>query len=178
MMGAAPQVIVPLEPGAFYTATQVGGFEDTLTGLKFQGHKVRVDPLTREILEVVELAVPRQLPHAKIVISYERKNGRGDPQRVENEVYFDEVEDTDLTGGLFLAIQTGVLKQVPEDVMRKRFPELWEARSEHLVFRRDESPAIPMRDLLADAERKMDEARRKVRELDARPNVTRKEQSC
>ncbi len=169
-MSTAPITIVPLEPGAFYVATQPGAFEDTLTKLKFEGYKCRVDPLTRAILEVVELAVPKQLPHSKIVVTFERKNGRGDPQRCETEVAFDEPEDTDLTGGLFLAIQTGVLKQVPDSEMQRRWPDLWEARSERLVFRRDETPAVPMRDLIADQERKMDEARKRAREMDARPN--------
>lgn len=135
----------PLIPGAFYQGIMPGGFSDSLTGLHIPGPKAIIDgPLRRETIALTDLPDPIQIPHTKIVIDL-NESGKS---RKEIEVPFNEHDETPLHDAFQLALGTGIIRMVPDDVVEEKYPGAWAKRIEHYVWQTDKAkqqrPAMEM----------------------------------
>lgn len=142
-----------LEPGGFYQSTDPGGWSDSVTGLHIPGPKVTVDQERRTIVAVSELPDPIQIPTHKL--SYDLKD-----RNVEVECAFNRADESPIHDGLQMALNTGIIRQVPDDVVKERYPQAWAKHQDKILFSRDREKVTPMLDLIEDAEKKMDAARK------------------
>lgn len=142
-----------LQPGAFYQSTDPGGFTDSTTGLHIPGPKVKVDDERRQIIEITSLPDPIQLPTHKI--SYDMKD-----RKLEVECEFNRVDEAPIHDGLQMALNTGIIRAIPDEVVKERYPKAWAKRQEKIVFSRDHEKVVPMLDLIEAAEAKLDAARK------------------
>ena len=150
-----------LEPGSFVVSDQPGGFTDTATEIHVNGVKVEVEPHTRRILSVTELALPIQIPTHRRV--RERKNPN-DPRSeiIEKEIGFCEKDQNGQTivEGLEAALSTGAIRKMDDEDVERHFPEIWKARFERSVWTAPGSTkAAPMAELISQAEQRQFEER-------------------
>ncbi|MHB8590787.1 MAG: hypothetical protein ACYDBO_02230 [Vulcanimicrobiaceae bacterium] len=142
-----------LQPGGYYQSTDPGGFTDSTTGLHIPGPKVKVDDERRQVIEVTSLPDPLQVPTHKI--SYDMKD-----RKLQIECAFNRVDETPIHDGLQMALNTGIIRLIPDEVVKERYPKAWAKRQEKIVFSRDHEKTVPMLDLIEDAEKKLDAARK------------------
>lgn len=139
-----PAMFEAVKPGDFYIGVFPGHFTCPITGIIFRGPKVRMGGSTGlEILAVDSMPDPVQIPHFKHIIEVDSRGVRH-----ERDVDFDRSGDDAIHEAIQLAIVTGQIKHVPEDVMMKHFPAAYEKRQEKIVYsrvRRD----VSMEDLTA-----------------------------
>jgi hypothetical protein len=135
-----------LQPGAFYQCVQPGGFGDSLTGIFIPGPKAELDGSTkRTVVTLTDLPEPVQLPHMKLIVKT-KESGKGTE---EVEVPFNEADEQPVHEAFMLALATEIIRLVPDEEMEEHYPETWEAREEHLVWRHaNTSKAEPMINLL------------------------------
>jgi hypothetical protein len=132
---AGPIAIEHMIPGAFVTCPTPGGWTDSATRLHVPGPIVEVSNDTeRRIVGIAELRPPVQLFHAKKRVTFERKRPSAEPEKIVTVVPFDEEDEFNVHGGLWLAIQTGAIRHVSDEEMQRDWPEQWAARKENLVF--------------------------------------------
>lgn len=142
-------------PGAFYQGCFPGGFSDSVTGIHVPGPIVFVNnEAERMITGVASLPDPVQMPHVKLVLDFIDKDRK---DRKWIEAPFDRQDTAPLHEALALALGTGIIRELPDEEVERRYPDAWAKRSSHLVFdpnaNRDETP---MRDLIAEHEKVMD----------------------
>lgn len=165
------RLIERIEPGGFYQGVYAGGFTDATTSLHVPGPIVNIDATrNRQVVSISSLPDPIQIPHKKIVFESKDKDGK---VRTEIEVDFDRLDEQPLHDGLFQALQTGIIRQVPDEDVEELYPNAWAARKSHLVFSR-ESSVQPMSELIEAHEASLVEALEKAKEsvkvLAAKPN--------
>lgn len=151
-------VRVPVDGGDFVTSRQPGHFTDPLTGIKIFGPKAIVDEITREVVEFTDIPDPVQLPTFKM--SPDAKD------RSEwNAIGFFDADDLNVHDAIWLAVQTGILEVVPDEVVKASFPAAWAARREWTYEpRSDARAAVKAESLLDLYERARDEHMRTARE--------------
>lgn len=130
-----------LTPGAFIVCTQIGGFADPSTSLFIPGPKAITEPITRSVVELVEFPDPVQLPHRRMTL--DEKTGEW------LEVAFNHVDSLNSQDCLQLALDTGILRIVDDEIVRESFPNAWAKRKDRVVFdpREKNRPTTALLDL-------------------------------
>ncbi len=144
-----------LEPGGFYQGLLPGGFTCVSTHIHIPGPKVEFkDEFSREIKAFKEIPEPVQIPHSRFI---NEKNDDG--------VYIEKLVDFNTTykpvhEALMYAVQTGVIRYVPDDEMAEKYPDTYADRQTKLIWREKSSkPAKSSRQLLDEAEQENQYAR-------------------
>jgi hypothetical protein len=147
---------VSLEEGGFYQGVLPGGFSDVKSLISFPGPKVEFkDEFSREILAFKEIPEPVQIPHVKIS---KEKNDRGILEERENS--FLSMDQDSLHQGILDALQTGVIRYVPDDEMAEKYPETWANRQVKKTWRGpNDKPQKSAHQLVDEAEQSDDYAR-------------------
>lgn len=115
-------VRVPVDGGDFVTCRQAGHWTDPITGIKVLGPNAIVDDVTREIVAFTNIPDPIQLPTSKM---------SANPKDLSDEwreIPFFDADASNVHDGLWLAVQTGVLEVVPDEVVQESFPAAWAKR--------------------------------------------------
>lgn len=145
---------INLEPGGFYQGVQPGGFTCVQTQIHIPGPKVEFkDEFSREILAFKEIPEPIQIPHLKAVTEKDENSG------LMKEVFrdFNAMDNWRIHEALMYALQTGVIRYVPDDEMADKYPESWKNKKEKIVWRsKSDKPDKSMRQLLDEAEQNDD----------------------
>lgn len=151
-------VRIPVDGGDFVTSRQPGHFTDSLTGISIAGPKAILDEVTREVVAFRDIPDPVQLPTFKM--SPDAKD------RSEwNAIGFFDADDLNVHDAIWLAVQTGILVVVPDEVVKASFPAAWSARREWTYEpRSDARAAVKAESLLDLYERARDEHMRTARE--------------
>ncbi|SRR6266700_6522506 len=141
---------ISIENGGFYQGITPGGFPDVQTHIKVPGPKVEfVDAFSREIKAFKEIPEPVQFPHFKIVLEKNERSGL--LEEIERDFNAMDIDPIHL--GLLFALQTGVIRYVPEYEMQEKYPDTWAKRSLKLVWRNaSDKPEKTNRQLLDEAE--------------------------
>jgi hypothetical protein len=136
--------------GAFYQGLYPGGFSDSLTGIHIPGPRANVDDSNkREIINFIDIPEPVQLPHFKIVLEV----SDGGKTRKEVEVDFNANDEQPVHEAFQLALSTGVIRLVADEIMEEKYPETWAMRKEKYVWRDfNTKPQRPVTDLFEEAE--------------------------
>ncbi len=139
-----------LEPGGFYQGVTIGGFTDVETRIVVPGPKAEFkDAFSREIKAFVEVPEPIQIPHVKIVIEKSERSGM--LEEIQRD--FNSMDNERIHEGLLYALQTGVIRYVPDDEMAEKYPETWTGRETKKTWRRaTDKPEKSSRQLLDEAE--------------------------
>jgi len=146
-----------LEPGGFYQGVLPGGFTCSQTQINVPGPKVEFkDDFSREIKAFKEIPEPIQIPHYKAATEKDENSG------LMKEVLrdFNAMDNWRIHEALMYALQTGVIRYVPDDEMLEKYPETFSARNPKLVWRaKSDKPEKSMRLLLDEAEQSDEFAR-------------------
>lgn len=145
--GISMQMLVP---GAFYQCVQPGGFGCSLTGIHIPGPRAILDGTTKRVITALtDVPEPVQIPHKKLVIEIS-ESGK---IRKEVEKDFNEADEQPVHEALQLALATEIIRMVSQEEMQEIYPETWEARDEHLVWRHENtSKKVPLLELLQSAQ--------------------------
>jgi hypothetical protein len=139
-----------LEPGGFYQGVLPGGFTCSQTQINVPGPKVEFkDDFSREIKAFHEIPEPIQIPHFKAATEKDENSG------LMKEVLrdFNAMDNWRIHEALMYALQTGVIRYVPEDEMLEKYPTTFAGRNPKLVWRaKSDKPEKSMRLLLDEAE--------------------------
>ncbi len=146
-----------LEPGGFYQGVLPGGFTCVTTQIHVPGPKVEFkDEFSREIKAFKEIPEPIQIPHFKAMT--EKDENSGLVKEVQRD--FTAMDNTRIHEALLYALQTGVIRYVPDDEMAEKYPDTWTGRSAKIVWRAaSEKPEKSARQMLDEAEQSDDYAR-------------------
>lgn len=157
-------VRVPVDGGDFVTSRQPGNFADALTGISITGPKAIVDEITRQVIRYIDIPEPVQLP------TFKNSPNKKDRSLWEPIGFF-EADELNVHDCLWLAVQTGILEVVPDEVVKASFPNAWAKKREWTYEPRSDAREAEKQDCLADLyERARDEhlaAREANREADA-----------
>lgn len=144
-------VIEVFQPGAFYQCVEVGGWSDASTGIHIPGAKAIVDPKNKhnEIINFIDVPDPIQLPtHKRVLVT--NANGKG---QKEMDVDFDANDENPMHQGFLMALQTGIIRIVPQETMEAKYPEAWAKRQEkYLWLAENVRPKKTKIELLTEAE--------------------------
>lgn len=119
--------------GGFYICVQPGGITDALTGIHIPGPKAVLDNNTysRQVVKLVEIPEPVQLPHKKVVIEVNETSKQ--PKEVLRDF---NNNDEQCVCELFMAsLMCGQIRYVTPEEMEEKFPETWANREENLIWR-------------------------------------------
>lgn len=129
--------------GAFVRYCGIGEFVDVGTRLKFKGCKAIVDPVSKEIVGLIEPGEPTQLPTHRwtaydSLADYEKRKVSKDVVQVIDgremcKVPFSTRTLDEKTLGIVLALRTGTLRYATADEMKELWPKEWAARKDEIV---------------------------------------------
>lgn len=150
----AEQSGLEIVDGAFVRYCGIGEFVDVGTGLVFKGCRAEVDPVTRQVVALIDPAPPTQLPTHRwtaydSLVDFEKRNVSKDSVRVIDGremcmVPFSTKTLDEKTLGLVLALRTGTLSYASADEMSQLWPEQWKVRQNEIVH---DTPKRPSEDL-------------------------------
>lgn len=140
-----PLVRVRVQGGEFLVCRQVGGWQDSATGIKIPGPQAIVDPITQKVIKLVNFPDPVQIPHHKMSPVTKSTTSRSRGERAEwiewQEIDFFDEDELRIHDGLRLALDTGILEVVPDETVQSAFPTAWANRREKWTF----EPRSPQR---------------------------------
>jgi len=141
---ASKIVIERVEPGAFYQHTQPGHYTSPVTGIRIPGPIVTIDSMTNQVNGVGEMPDPVQIPTHKVSFDLKEKDQ-------EVECAFDRIDAEGTCDDLNLALQTGVIRRVPDEKMQELYPDVWARRKERIVWAPNK-PTKPTAEFIDDFE--------------------------
>lgn len=149
--------VARVHPGGWYAGVFPGGFTDAVTGIHIPGPIVEVDELRRPT-KIVSMPAPVQIAHRRTI---QRIDDHGKLITEEVAMDYSTDEHPSVLDGLHLALGCGVIREVSEDELKRRYPDAFADKREDRVY--DPTPkAVSMTELLdqfyAAAERSNDRA--------------------
>ena len=106
---------------------QVGGWQDSATGLKIPGPHAVLDPITHAVVELIDFPDPVQIPTHKM--SPDLK----DPGEFIEVEFFDG-DALEIHDGIRLALDTGILEVIDDETVKSEFPNAWAKRRKKWTF--------------------------------------------
>lgn len=149
--------VARVRPGSWMQGCFPGGWSCAVTGIHIPGPIVEVDELRRPI-KIVSMPAPVQIPHKRTI---QRIDERGKLVTEEVPMDFSSDENPSVLDGLHLALACGVIREVSEEELKRRYTDAFADKREDSVY--DPSPkTVSMTELLeqfyAAAERSNDRA--------------------